>query len=221
MSFIRSAGRRPDSREPRYGVFLRPDPATAWALTQLTFALQQQFGLVSAAAFAPHATLVGNLALDAPVEELVDALTRVFDRTSPIPIVNRGIERTATGMFAGTFRCDIHHDASGSVNAPLRDVAEAVKAAVLPLSRPVEDYLTVPVADYEFRGHLSVVSHELALDPGLGDELEEFIGGLPIELPREFVAEWFTLFELRADWDGPWWEDQSWRHLRSWRVAAR
>jgi hypothetical protein len=218
LKLIRTAGLQTDAREPRYGVFLRPDAATAWALTQLTFALQQQFGLVSAAAFPPHATLVGNLALhasgDTAIDQLVAALDPVFAATGPVTVANRGIERTPSGMFEGTFRCNID-------DPRISDLAAQVKAAVLPLSRPVTDYFTVPVADYEFHGHLSVVSHELALDPRLRDEVADFLAELPIAMPSTLVAEWFTLVELRADWAGPWWEDQSWRHIRSWHVTAK
>ena len=45
------------SEQIRYGVFLRPDPATSVAVTQITGQLRAQYGLVSAGAFPPHVTL--------------------------------------------------------------------------------------------------------------------------------------------------------------------
>lgn len=205
----------------RYGVFLRPDPATCSAVEQITRALKQQFGLLSAAAFAPHATLVGNLAINASPNELVAALDPVFEATSPLPVYNHGPERTLTGDFQGTYRYDIDRNAAGDQpNQALRQVAAAVKRAVMPLSVPVTDHFTVPVADYEFAGHLSLASHELALDKRLCDEVGEFIAGLPITAPSSFIARWYTLFELRAEWSGPWWENQPWRPIHSWDTAS-
>lgn len=220
MTAIVSAGLRPDTREPRYGVFLRPDPTTCWALTQITFALERQFGLVSAGAFPPHATLIGNLAISCEVDELRRALDPVFSGARAIEVHNLGIQRTVAGMFAGTVRCDLHHLPGGAVNDELAALGSAVKAAVLPLSRPVDDYFVTPVADYELSTHLSIVSHETALDPRLADEALEFVHRLGIEFPPSFRAEWYTLVELRADWASRWWEDQSWRHLWSWNVPA-
>ena len=45
----------------RFGVFLRPDPKTCAAVTQITSQLRAQYGLVSAGAFPPHITLAGSL----------------------------------------------------------------------------------------------------------------------------------------------------------------
>ncbi|MGO4586843.1 hypothetical protein AB4Z38_23630 [Arthrobacter sp. 2RAF6] len=38
-------------------------------------------------------------------------------------------------------------------------------------------------------------------------------------LRASFTLRWYTLFEFRADWDGPWWEQMTWRHIKSWDVA--
>ena len=50
----------------RFGVFLRPDPKTCAAVTQITSQLRAQYGLVSAGAFPPHITLAGSLPLVVP-----------------------------------------------------------------------------------------------------------------------------------------------------------
>ncbi|MGO4587238.1 heme utilization protein, partial [Arthrobacter sp. 2RAF6] len=121
----------------RYGIFLRPDPATCWAVTQITRALQAQFGLVAAAAFAPHATLIGNLKTNATEKELVATLDSVFHGLDPIPVYNSGVERT----HKGTFEYNINLVESGnSINEPLNRIAADVKAAVLPLAVPHSDY---------------------------------------------------------------------------------
>jgi len=202
----------------RYGIFLRPDPATCWAVTQVTHALRQQFGIRAAEIFAPHATLIGNLRTEVGEGELVAALDPVFEQTPPLTLWNAGVRRTDKG----TYEYDVDLDADGTtVNAPLRAVAAAVKAAVLPLSVRHTDYLAPNVEDYRFAGHLGLASFELAIDGRLSDEVGEFIAGLPVSPPPSFTSRYYTLFELTADdWDGHWWETQTWRHVRSWDTAA-
>ncbi|WP_158778506.1 heme utilization protein [Streptomyces cellulosae] len=200
----------------RYGIFLRPDPATCWAVTQVTLALNKQFGLVSAGAFPPHATLIGNLCTRATETELISALDPVFEKVAPFPVHNSGISRTGSD----TYEYDVNLDASGTrPNEPLCRVAAAVAKAVEPLSVPVDDHLVTPVADYAFAAHLALASHDLLVDNRLTDEVGEFLAGLPVQPPASFVARWYSLFEFRADWSGRWWQNMSWRHLHSWEVT--
>lgn len=199
----------------RYGIFMRPDPETCWNVTQVTFAVKQQFGLISAGAFPPHATLVGNLATDASASEIITRLDPVFDTVRPYVVYNPGTSRAGKG----TLQYDINWDSSGkSINVPLNKVAQDVKAAVLPLARHVEDFLVVPVRDYHFSGHLGLASHDLIVDDRASQEVGEFISGLPLTPPAEFVARWYSLFEFRSDWTGHWWKTMTWRHLHSWEA---
>ncbi|MFL5999271.1 MAG: hypothetical protein ACJ736_34120 [Streptomyces sp.] len=200
----------------RYGIFLRPDPATCWAVTQVTFALNRQFGLVSAGAFPPHATLIGNLCTRATEAELIAALDPVFENVTPFPVYNQGIARTGTGAY----EYDINLDASGNrPNVPLGRVADAVAKAVAPLSVPVDDFMVTPVAEYRFAAHLGLASHELAVDNRLSKEVGDFLAGLPLHAPESFAARWYSLFEFQADWSGHWWQNMSWRHLHSWEAV--
>jgi hypothetical protein len=205
-------------KDIRYGIFLRPDPATCWNVTQITTAVREQFGLRSAGAFPPHATLIGNLATGASETEIVALLDPVFDGLQTFTVYNAGISR----QEKNTFEYNVNLDASGqNPNEHLRLVAAAVKRAVLPISVPVDDYLVTPVADYEFAGHLGLASHELAVDSRISDEIGEFIAGLPLVAPASFAAEWYSLFEFKADWTAPWWEHLTWRHLKSWRAISQ
>ena len=202
----------------RYGIFLRPDPATCWAVTQIVHALHQQYGLVAAAAFAPHATLIGNLQSGVSEEELIAILDKVFADVRPFPTYNSGIERTKKG----TFEYNINFDASREhTNTELGRVATAVKTAVLPIHVRHDDYLAPNVQEYTFAAHLGLASFELWVDHRLCDEVGEFLAGLPIVAPRSFVARWYTLFQFRADWSGYWWEHMTWRHVKSWEAVAR
>lgn len=201
----------------RYGIFLRPDPATCWNITQITFALNKQFGLVSAAAFPPHATLIGNLKIAAAEKDLITVLDPVFENVNQFPVYNSGVEQKEKG----TYEYNINLDKSGNKpNEPFGCVARAVAKAIAPLSIPAYDYMVTPVAEYEFSGHLGLASHELAVDGRLADEVGEFIDGLPLTPPASFDAQWYSLFEFQADWDGHWWEAMSWRHIKSWKALS-
>ena len=64
----------------RFGVFLRPDPKTCAAVTQITSQLRAQYGLVSAGAFPPHITLAGSLPVVVPLAELIQLIGFVLRR---------------------------------------------------------------------------------------------------------------------------------------------
>ncbi|MFJ9893521.1 2'-5' RNA ligase family protein [Streptomyces sp. NPDC091280] len=199
----------------RYGVYLRPDARTCWNVTQITTALRHQFGLLSAGAFPPHATLVGNMKTDASVDELIAVLDPVFAETEPFTVYNPGVQHSPVGHAY-----NINRDESGDKpNVPLNALAQAVREAVLPLSIPTYEYLVPPVEEQEFEAHLSLASHELMVDNRRSGEIGEFIDELDWQPPASFTARWYTLFEFRADWDGYWWETLTWRHLQSWDTA--
>lgn len=201
----------------RYGIFLRPDPATCWAVTQITTALRQQFGLVSAGAYPPHMTLIGNLATHASSDQLVARLDPVFSSVAPITVFNSGVQRQGDGY---EYNVDLDRDATRP-NGDLGVIAADTMAAVLPLSIAVDDLLTTPVEEYVFAGHLGLASHDLKVNHHLTDEVGEFIDGLPVITPPSFVARWYSLFEFCADdWQGQWWQSLTWRNVRSWEATT-
>lgn len=197
----------------RYGIFLRPDPQTCWNVTQVAFALRQQFGLISAGAFPPHATLVGNLQTDASPEELIKRLSDVFENAPGIVVHNKGLERVGD-----SFVFNVHENGQEEPNKELVELAESVREAVLPISVPVSDFLVTPVAEGSFWGHLSVASHDLQMNPGLADEVCTFLETLVVTPPPTFRAVVYSLFEFNSEWDGHWWESLSWKHLKSWTI---
>lgn len=194
----------------RYGVFLRPDPATCWAVTQIVQAVREQFNLVAAAAFPPHATIVGNLRPRVGEAELIARLDPVFEKVRPFTVYNHGVR---------DFAFNVNDDESGqNPNADLAAVNEAVRAVVGPLHLHHDDYLAPNVEDYRFRAHLTLAGFDLGLDPRLKAEVAEFIDELPIPVPASFTLNWYTLYQFTSDWDGRWWETQTWRHVTSWDV---
>lgn len=203
--------------DTRYGIFLRPDPATCLAVTQITQAVRQQFGFVAAEVFAPHATFLGNVRTDGTDEELVAVLDPVFGRVMPFPVYNRGVESEP-----GSVRYNINLDVTGEhPNADLARVNAAIREIVVPLHVRHDDFLAPNAQDYVFRAHLSLASFELAIEPRLQREVAEFILGLPISVPSSFVLGWYTLFRFPgADWTGYWWNDMPWVHVKSWDVRS-
>ena len=197
----------------RYGIYLRPDPRTCWIQAQISVALRQQFGLVSAAAFPPHATLVGNLRTDLHAEQIINLLNPIFESTQTFPVHNKGIERSKSAWLY-----NVDETPEGERNEALLAIAEAVIAAVKPHALPMTDHLVSDLDEYRFWGHLSLASHDLLVNPTLSDEVGEFIAALPLEPPATFEARYFSLFSFEADWQNEWWHSLTWKHLHSWRL---
>ncbi|MER7792836.1 hypothetical protein [Streptomyces sp. NPDC097640] len=182
----------------------------------MTHALNKQFGLVSAGAFPPHATLIGNLATQASEDRLISALDPVFENVHPFPVHNSGIDRKELGTYEYNINLD---ETVTKPNEPLARVAAAVAKAVAPLSAPVDDYLVTPVAEYEFSAHLGLASHDLVVDNHLSEEVGDFLTEFALQPPDSFIARWYSLFEFRSEWSSHWWHHMTWRHVHSWKAA--
>lgn len=206
----------------RYGIYLRPDPATCWAQTQIILALKQQYGLVSAAAFPPHATLVGNLRTEASVDELFKRVGAALASWPSFQVFNKGIERFGAdaGCVGDGYLYNIHENGRGEPNESLVRLAASVKNAVLPVALPTRDYLVATVAESEFWGHLSLASHDLLVDSTLSDEVGEFLADLPVTAPASFSAQVVSLYETTSrDWNGHWWKTLRCIHRKSWTLS--
>lgn len=200
----------------RYGVYLRPDPATCWAVSTITTQLRAQYGLVSAGAFPPHATLIGSQHVPGPESELVEAVTEALDGRSSFPVHNAGPRRQGVGVVY-----DVHHRADGSVNQEFFDLAAAVDDVVRPLVRDAPNPLPAHAFDPQtWIGHLSLASHDLYARPDLIDEVFEYVTGLPVPVPAGFTGDTVALYRTQSeDWTGRWWQTLRCTHVRSWRLA--
>lgn len=197
----------------RYGVFLRPDPRTCAAVTFITTQLRAQFGLVSANAFPPHATLAGSLPLRTSHEELLEALSGVLAQVSVFTVQNQGVRRLFGGLVYDLHRLD------AGPNARLVELAAAVDEVVRPLLSTLPGLAADTYAPGRWHGHLSLASHDLYDRPDLRDELEEFVDGLAIDSPPSFTADTVALYRFEHDsWTGPWWRTMRWQHVRSLRL---
>jgi hypothetical protein len=201
----------------RYGVYLRPDPATCAAVTAVTAQLRAQYGIVSAGAFPPHATLVGSRHIPAPVEEIVSAVTGALAGARSFTVHNAGVRRQGVGLVY-----DVHHLADGTTpNPAFAELAAAVDKAVVPLETPAPNPARHPYDPDTFRGHLSLVSHDMYVRPDLIDEVEEYTRGLPVVFPESFAGDTVALYRTRSDdWSGRWWTTLTWEHVRTWRLPG-
>ncbi len=199
-----------------WGVYLRPDPITCKAIADLTDLAKRQFGIVSAAAFAPHATLAGAVPSNASAEEFIDVLDPLLRSTPAFPVYNAGI-----GKMTTTIIYDIDRTQSGEKNIDLLNIATAVNEAVAHIAAYTPGEWTQPFDPATFHAHFSLASHDLRTRPDLAIEVEEFLRAIPMEVPHTFMADTITLFRFHsADWNSEWWHDLTWQHIRSWKLPA-
>ncbi|MHC5903917.1 2'-5' RNA ligase family protein [Streptomyces sp. S6] len=200
----------------RYGVYLRPDPATCAAVTAVTSQLRAQYGLVSAGAFPPHATLVGSRHL--PVDErlIVEAVGAAVADVPAFTVHNAGVRRMGVGLVY-----DVHHLADGTTpNAEFTALAARVDAAILPLETPAPNPAPHPFDAAGFRAHLSLLSHDMYVRPELYEEVVAYAEGLPVPFSTTFPGDTVSLYRTRSeDWTGRWWTTLSWEHVRSWTLG--
>jgi hypothetical protein len=189
----------------RYGVFLRPDPLTCAAVTRITGQLRAQFGLMSAGAFPPHATLAGSLPLAGPAE-----LERALAPVAPFTVRNRGLAWLNGGLVY-----DVHGE-------QMEALAATVDAAVRPLLVPAPGLPADLFEPGRWHAHLSLGSHDLAARPDLHGEVEAYVRGLAVDVPAEFAAEVVAVYRLEHEtWSGSWWRAMEWEHVRSLRLGSR
>lgn len=199
----------------RYGVFLRPDPVTCAAVTRITAQLRAQYGLVSAGAFPPHATLAGSLPLARGSEALLAAISDVLLAAQAVEVRNAGLRRLDGGLV---FAID---EIAGTPTGPLAGLAAAVSAAARPLlAHVLPDQLPADIhPPGTWIGHLSLASHDLVARPDLMEEVEAYVHELCVEYPTRFWADTVAVYCFEhPSWTGAWWRDMQWRHLRSWRL---
>ncbi len=202
-----------DASRVRYGLYLRPDPATCRAQAAMHDLLERQYGLRVAGRFMPHATVKGFFRSDAPPAEMVTRLDAALEGQAAFPVTNRGPIRYGPTSIV----LDVHHDESGERNEPFQALHEAVLRALLPLVRPDCGFTRIEGLGDRFHAHLTLAMADLP--PWLGEEMLAFIWDLGPVGPRRFTADTLHLFAFRSDsWAGAWWETMTWAPLHGWRL---
>jgi hypothetical protein len=196
----------------RYGIFLMPDAKTSAAVSTITRLVRSQFGLVSADRFPPHVTLAGSLPLIVDETQLATTLAEVTANHLSVAIYNSGVRRL--GDAAVVF--DVHHDASGHPNTALIDLAQDVTTAVRPLLARRAGLPPDVRSHGDWRGHLSLASHDLVGRPDLRNEVEAFIRDLDQPYPPSFQASRVVIYRLQhPNWSGSWWHSFEWTYVRT------
>jgi hypothetical protein len=197
----------------RYGVFLTPDARTSAAVTTITAVLRAQFGLVSAGAFPPHVTLAGSLPLQVGEDGLVSAVRAAVARRPRFEVQNNGIARLGDSVVYDV------HDLDGAPNARLTALVEDLGPVLRPLLRPSTGLPPDLRSRDDWRGHLSLASHELLGRPDLGAEVEAFVRDLDVPCPSRFAATTVTVYRfLDTTWTGAWWTTLRWERVTSVRL---
>ena len=185
-----------------HGVFLRPDPRTCLAVTTVANQVRAQFGATSASAFPPHGTLGGSLPVGGRAPRLIAAPDRVLGDTAAFPVENRGVAR-----MGDTLIYDLHRRGDGP-NGPLRALAARIAEAVLPRleepdTGPEGGVGPVLFAPGRWHAHVSLASHDLFGRPELADEVQEYVDGLEVPVPRSFPGDHVALRRFTAPaWTG-------------------
>ncbi|SKA79483.1 hypothetical protein SAMN06295879_0066 [Agreia bicolorata] len=207
---------RDDSDPYRYGIYLRPDAKTCRAVTVVTDQLRAQYGLLSAGAFPPHATLVGSQPFGFNENEVIEAVTALLANREAFEVHNAGIRSQGIGYVY-----DVSQNADGTVNDELVSLARDIDAAVEPLRRPMNNPLPNDFVPELFRGHLSLASHDLYVRPDLHEEVGEFIRELDVPVPTSFAGRSVVMYRTASpDWSGRWWQTMTWEHVHSWVLAG-
>ncbi|HEY8720328.1 2'-5' RNA ligase family protein [Pengzhenrongella sp.] len=201
----------------RYGVYLRPDPRTCQAVTTVTDQLRAQYGLISAGAFPPHATLIGSQHVAGAEADLVEAVTKALDGFVPFTVHNAGVRAQGVGLVY-----DVHHLADGrTVNEDLMNLAATVDGAAAPMVTSAANPEPHRFDSTTFHGHLSLASHDLYARADLRDEVEEYVRGLSAPHPASFAGDTVTMYRTRSDdWTGRWWQTLTWTHVHTWRLDS-
>lgn len=201
------------SAHARFGIFLTPDPTTSAAVTSTTGFIRAQYGLVSAAAFPPHATLAGSLPID-DEQRLHDVLEEVLRTQTAFPVRNDGVR-----ILGEIVIYDINNS-DGQSNHRLRALALAVNDAIRPLLQPAAGLAADTHDGTRFYAHLSLASHELYERPDLREEVAAFAAALPVTYPPTFTADTITLYRFEhPTWEGRWWTTMTWTHRKTWHLT--
>jgi len=207
----------------RYGVFLRPSAELIRDCLAGFSIASGQFGFTAAAAYPPHTTLIGSIALADGITEtdLVAAVNEALTEVTPFIVHNSGLGH----QFVDSIGYDVDRDDNGNVNAELHCVLDHLFRAIAPLSVfPREDRFVesrMAASSETTRGHITVVGHDGAGRAHLLDELLLVLQALDLHKPSSFTADTITIYRFTSeDWTGDYWQSMTWTILQSIRLSV-
>jgi hypothetical protein len=108
------------------------------------------------------------------------------------------------------------HDRDGAPNAHLLTLVEDLGSLLRPLLSPTTGLPPDLRGPDEWRGHLSLASHELLGQADLRAEEETFVRDLGVPCPGRFAATTVTVYRFfDTTWDGAWWTTLRWERVTS------
>ena len=194
----------------RYAVYLIPPYHISRQVAEIHRSLEKQFGLKAAARFQVHATIKGFFKkTPGPLAPIIARLDDVFADQRPLLVAAEGIRRDEIG-----FGLDLSL-LNGEINQPLHDFRERVVDAVRPFIAPDCDFVASDLG-VPFRAHITLAFRDIPAPyyDQIVDWVREALPG-----PEPFVASTFHFLEFHSrQWDGPWWEDLTWKLIKSWSL---
>ncbi len=204
-------------RDPsvRFGFYLRPSYAMCRAQGAMHELLKRQFGLITAGAFMPHATIKGFFRSDATVAAMKAAIDPVMSGRPSFTVVNNG----PLAYGRGSIVLNVQQDEFGETNHALQALHEAAFAALVPLVDPECAFTTSEWKGSSFFAHLTLMQNLPRED--FFEEIFTFVQDAEPIGPRRFTAEYFHLYAFRSeDWGGDWGATLIWEMLHSWKLGA-
>ena len=195
----------------RYAVYLIPPYPVSRQVAEIHQLLEMQFGLKAASRFQVHATIKGFFKkTPGPLEPLIARLDEVFARQRPLIVAAEGIRRDEIG-----FGLDLGL-LNGEINQPLNAFRERVVDAVRPFIAPDCDFAAADLG-VPFRAHITLAFRDIP--PDAYDQIVAWtMEAQPLTGP--FIANTFHFLEFHSNqWGGPWWEDLTWRLIKSWSLT--
>ena len=142
------------------------------------------------------------------------------ERLAAVTAVARGrpsftVQNNGVGRLGDSVVYDVH-DLDGAPNAELTGLVDDL----VPVLRPLLSAGTGLPPDLrsrdDWRGHLSLASHELLGRDDLRAEVDTFIRQLDVPYPGRFPATTVTVYRfLSPTWVGRWWTTLRWQRMAS------
>ncbi len=194
----------------RYAVYLIPPYPVSRQVAEIHHLLEKQFGLKAAGRFQVHATIKGFFKkTPEPLAPLIARLDALFAREKALTVAAEGLRRDEIG-----FGLDLSL-LNGAINQPLFDFRQRMVEAVRPFIAPDCDFVEADLG-VPFHAHITLAFRDIP--PAAYDQIVAWVqDALPG--PEPFTAATFHFLEFHSSqWEGPWWEDLTWRLIKSWRL---
>lgn len=193
----------------RFAVYLIPPYPISRDVAEIHALLGKQFGFKAAGRFQVHATIKGFFKkTPGPLEPISERLDAVFAAQRPFDVQFSGYRIDEIGIGLNLAALEAEGD---ELLAFRTRVVEAVRPFIAPDCDFVASDLGPP-----FQAHITLAFRDIPTN--LYDQVFSWLADAPIPT-GSFTASTFHFLEFFSEqWDGPWWEDLTWRLLKAWQL---